>query len=143
MDFELCWVSHGSDEYWETVSLRNRVLREPLGRSFSEEELEQERDQHHLSISVAGEVVGCLILVNQGDLGKMRQVAVLPEQQGTGYGSQLVWECERHAMKQGAQEIILHAREPVVGFYKRLGYTVEGDPFEEVGLPHRLMRKRL
>ena len=37
----------------------------------------------------------------------------------------------------------LHAREAAVPFYERLGYLSEGEPFDEVGLPHRAMRKRL
>jgi predicted GNAT family N-acyltransferase len=31
----------------------------------------------------------------------------------------------------------------VVPFYERLGYAVYGDPFEEVGVPHRHMRRAL
>jgi predicted GNAT family N-acyltransferase len=31
----------------------------------------------------------------------------------------------------------------VAGFYRRLGYVVEGDLFEEAGIPHVAMRKRI
>jgi predicted GNAT family N-acyltransferase len=39
--------------------------------------------------------------------------------------------------------MILHARATAVPFYLRLGYTVVGEPFEEVGIPHRGMEKAL
>ena len=29
----------------------------------------------------------------------------------------------------------LHARQIAVPFYERLGYTIVGEPFEEVGIP--------
>jgi predicted GNAT family N-acyltransferase len=37
--------------------------------------------------------------------------------------------------------VTLHARADVVGFYARLGYTVQGEPFTEVSLTHRAMTK--
>ena len=37
----------------------------------------------------------------------------------------------------------LSARATAIGFYQRLGYVAEGEPFLEVTLPHRLMRRRL
>ena len=35
----------------------------------------------------------------------------------------------------------LHARENVHKFYFKLGYRIEGDLFEEVGIPHYKMVK--
>ena len=34
-------------------------------------------------------------------------------------------------------QLLAHAREPAVAFYERLGFTASGEPFQEVGLPHR------
>jgi hypothetical protein len=31
----------------------------------------------------------------------------------------------------------------VVGFYERLGYSIYGDPFVEIGIEHRHMQKKL
>jgi predicted GNAT family N-acyltransferase len=39
--------------------------------------------------------------------------------------------------------VVLHARETAVSFYKKLGYTKEGNVFEEVGIPHWKMTKPL
>jgi predicted GNAT family N-acyltransferase len=39
--------------------------------------------------------------------------------------------------------MILHAREAAVPFYLKLGYALAGEPFEEVGIPHRAMEKTL
>jgi hypothetical protein len=45
--------------------------------------------------------------------------------------------------QRGLFAVHLHARANVVGFYERLGYETYGEPFEEVGLPHRHMRRTL
>mgnify|MGYP001410885457 CR=1 FL=1 len=43
----------------------------------------------------------------------------------------------------GQPEVLLHAQSSAAPFYLRAGYSVEGDPFEEAGIPHLAMRKRL
>ncbi|MFN4080100.1 MAG: GNAT family N-acetyltransferase, partial [Saprospiraceae bacterium] len=74
---------------------------------------------------------------------KMRQVAVAPEAQGKGVGAKLVSASEQLARQLGARRIALHARETAVPFYLKLNYQIEGEPFEEVGIPHRYMVKEL
>jgi predicted GNAT family N-acyltransferase len=39
--------------------------------------------------------------------------------------------------------MVMHAQRQVEGFYAGCGYSVEGDPFLEEGIPHVLMRKPL
>ncbi len=55
-------VAHGSPEYWATVQLRDSVLRKPLGLQFSAEELDAEKDSHHLACYRGERLVGCLVL---------------------------------------------------------------------------------
>jgi predicted GNAT family N-acyltransferase len=50
---------------------------------------------------------------------------------------------ERVAIERGALRMTLHARQTAVPFYERLGYRVVGEPFIEVGIPHRAMEKSL
>ena len=47
------------------------------------------------------------------------------------------------ALDRGFVEIVLHAQVAVAGFYRRLGYVEEGDLFEEAGIPHVAMRKKI
>jgi predicted GNAT family N-acyltransferase len=37
----------------------------------------------------------------------------------------------------------MHAREVAVGFYRKCGYAVQGEPFLEVTIPHFHMEKKL
>ncbi len=134
---------HNSTEYLKTVSLREELLRKPLGMKFSKEELALEKDQVHLSLWEDEELLGCLVMVKSSQKRwKMRQVAVRADLQGKGIGQKLILASERWLLARGVTEIYLHAREPVVQFYEKLGYQIEGDRFYEVSIPHFLMNKR-
>lgn len=135
-------VRHGSPEYDALVDLRRRVLRLPLGLDFSPEELTAEADQLHIGVFADVMVVACAVLV-PGEGAKIRQVAVEPHHHGRGLGTFVMEWAENEARTLGVHGIILHARAEVVPFYERLGYVTEGEPFTEIGIPHRRMMKRL
>lgn len=127
----------------EALELRFRVLREPLGFSRADVIVEGEDDSLLLVAVDEGRVVACVILTPVAPArGKLRQMAVDPPRQGMGLGRALVRHLEQVAATRGFEEIVLHAREQAVGFYEKLGYAREGDPFFEVGVRHFLMRTR-
>lgn len=136
-------LAFGSVEQRAAVELRRRVLRLPLGLDFSDQELEAEVEQIHFGFLVDGAVVSCLTLVPHGAEVKMRQVATDPDWQGKGLGARLVEFSEGWAVQHGFSCMVLHAREPAVPFYLKLGYRVVGERFSEVGLPHLRMEKAL
>lgn len=137
-------IDHGSDEYRETVALRYRILREPLGLHFTPAQLEAEEDSFHLACYEGHELLACLVLV-PGESGRiqMRQVAVAAGRQGQGIGRRLVRFAEAVAREHGFLEMFLHARETAVPFYEKLGYHRVGEPFVEVTLPHWEMMREL
>ncbi len=55
-------VQHGSEEYHNTVNLRNELLRRPLNLSFSTEELIEENDSFHLVCWNGESLAACLVL---------------------------------------------------------------------------------
>ena len=137
-------VEHGTADYWQTVKLREQILRQPLGLAFSAEELEAEADSFHIAYYEDKDVVGCLVLkpVNQKQI-VMRQVAVAADRQGQGIGRELVIAAEQFAVEHGFLEMGMHARESAAGFYEKLGYKREGERFTQVTLPHFHLRKSL
>lgn len=137
-------VEYGSPEYDLTVELRREVLRRHLGLDFSPQQLAVEEGDVHLAHIEDESVLGCLILSKVDDRTlRMRQVAIHPDHQRRGLGLNLVEAAEVAAGEQGFRKIVLHARETAVPFYLRLGYRIEGESFEEVGLPHRAMTKSI
>lgn len=137
-------VQHDSRGYWETVALRDEILRSPLGLKLSSEELAAEGDSHHLACYVEDRLVACLVLKPLGE-GKvqLRQMSVAVSHQKKGIGTALVQFAEALARNQGFTEIVMHARESAVPFYEKFGYAVEGERFIEVTLPHFVMQKFL
>jgi ribosomal protein S18 acetylase RimI-like enzyme len=136
-------VPFESDDYRTTVALRRAVLLDPFGIPLA---LARADDQHalHLGAFLDEECVGCLFLVDRtGGTWQLRQMAVRTECQRTGIGRRLVLEAMSRAREAGATQLLAHAREPAVAVYERLGFTVTGEPFEQVGLPHRTVMQTL
>lgn len=137
-------VGHESPEYWQAVELRRQVLRLPLGLDFTSEQLASEIDSFHFIGAIEGIVMATAIAtpIDLADV-KIRQVAVSTSQHGKGYGRDIMLCAEEWATQMEYKSVVLHARAPVVNFYLKLGYELYDEPFEEVGIPHRKMRKQL
>ncbi len=140
-------MPHLSEQYWQAVVLRQRVLREPLGLTLTVEECLREGapQQHFGCWELGGPLLACVsfVTVSPGVV-KMRQVAVDPEYAGQGRGRSMIEFAEMLLKLEGAVVAVqVHARQSVQGFYGKLGYVVSGEPFTEIGLPHVLMHKRL
>lgn len=143
----LNWITPAADPalYAGERNLRYEVLRKPIGMPPGSEENAAEARCEHCVAVLDGVVVGCVLWLADvaGTSGKLLQMAVAPDQRGLDVGRRLVRELERHVGQRGVTEVRMHARESVLGFYLKLGYVVTGDPFTEVGLPHRHMQRSL
>lgn len=141
---ELRFISTSDALYGGELELRYRVLREPLGHTRADVPFPFERESLHLvALGGATEVVGCVLFHPESPAaGRLFQMAVAPSRQHGGLGTHMVRRLESELVARGFREIHLHAREHVVPFYERLGYEVYGEPFVEVSIPHRLMRKQ-
>ncbi|WP_163997661.1 GNAT family N-acetyltransferase [Pyxidicoccus caerfyrddinensis] len=138
------FIHPGHALYAGELELRFRVLREPLGFTRAQVAFPFEADSLHLVAHQGDTVLGC-VLFNPEDAhgGRLFQMAVASHLQGQGLGARLVRSLEEELRRRGFTHVHLHARGPVVPFYERLGYAVYGEPFTEVGIPHRHMRKAL
>jgi len=75
---------------------------------------------------------------------QIRGMAVLENQQKKGLGNMLVQAAEQYISQQNGKKIWFNAREIAVGFYKKMGYAVTGEPFTigDIGT-HYVMHKTL
>ena len=139
-------IEYKSPEYKQMVELRSKILRIPLGLSFTEEQLAAEKDDILLGSFEEKDkfLKGCCILSKVDDLTiKLRQMAVSDDFQGKGIGRQVIVFAEKVAKEKGFKKIIMNARKSVEGFYGKLGYTIVGDEFIEVSIPHYKMEKTI
>ncbi len=78
-----------------------------------------------------------------GRWGRLGRMAVLQAYRRSGLGSRLLSTLEVEAKKRGLNGILLHAQLSAMEFYKRYGYEPRGAVFEEAGMPHLEMKKKL
>ncbi|MDF9745748.1 GNAT family N-acetyltransferase [Natrinema salsiterrestre] len=79
----------------------------------------------------------------EAGVGKVERVAVLESRREEGVGRELMTALEDRADERGFATLKLHSQIRAVDFYRRLGYERRGEEFEEAGIPHVEMRKRL
>jgi len=83
------------------------------------------------------------LLPYQPGTAKIGRMAVLASQRGTRVGRQVLDALMAAAKARGDTSVLLHAQASAAPFYLRAGYGVEGEPFEEAGIPHLAMRRAL
>ena len=137
-------IDHGSPQYKQMIKLRHQILRQPLGLSFTEEELEKEKNDILIAAFDDDEMLGCCMLcpIDSNTL-RVRQMAVNNNLQGKGIGASIMAFAENLARDKGYHRLIMHARKTAIGFYEKFGYKVVGDEFTEVRLPHHVMEKSI
>jgi predicted GNAT family N-acyltransferase len=136
-------ITYKSLEWSTAVRLREKILREPLGSKFSEEELEEEKSHIQIAGFLDNELVATAVLVPQGEEIKMQRVVVKDNLRSKNIGSEMMVFCEQLAIERNYKQIYCHARDSAVNFYFKNQYEKEGDYFDEDGIPHLKMRKQL
>lgn len=137
-------IDYGTPEYQQMIKMREDILRKPLGLNFDEKELESERNNLLIAAFDDDKMLGCCMLVPENEnIVRLRQMAVLNDLQGKGIGRALMLFAENLARDRGYNKISMHARKNATGFYEKVGYKVVGDEFVEVTIPHYNMEKEL
>ena len=92
---------------------------------------------HALAFDAQGRVLGTGRLLPDGHIGRM---AVLRQARGAGVGSALLQALMDAARTRGDREVLLSAQTHAIPFYERFGFIVEGEEYDDAGIPHRMMR---
>lgn len=77
---------------------------------------------------------------------KLERFAVLEEERGKGAGKRLVQTTLAHVEQQNFEKgtlLYLHAQVTAIHLYTRMGFEIVGEKFEEVGIAHFKMERRL
>lgn len=130
-------------EYWQLLRMRELVLRLPLGMRYSAHDIEKEKDEWIYACEVDGKIVASCQFILENKKAKMRQVATAVDFQGKGLGKELYLYCEEELKKQGVNEIYCHARKAAIPFYEKMDFKIASGEFQEVGIPHVIMKKDL
>lgn len=142
---ELRIIKHGSSEYGEMIELRVKTLLEPIGIPAVEyADPEKEKNDIFIGSFEDDKLLGCCVLTHHNvNTLQLRQMAVKTGIQGKGIGAAIVVFAEEIARSKKYTKLMMHARDPVIGFYEKCGYAIAGDQFFEVGMGHHMMEKEL
>jgi predicted GNAT family N-acyltransferase len=129
----------------EVVELRTRVF---VGEQGVPPEIEQDAADatavHVVSRNVAGRVVATgRLLLRDDRTASIGRMAADASVRGRGHGAAVLAELHRQAILRGMTEVELHAQVTARGFYERAGYAAVGEEYEEAGIRHVTMRRRL
>ena len=113
-------------EFKQYYHLRWKILRAPWHQPEGSE-VDDIEDQcfHVIAVDEKNNVIAVARLQYNSDTeAQIRYMAVAREYERQGIGRKLVNALEQHAQDSSCKNIILHAREPAMGFYQKLGYRV-------------------
>jgi len=101
---------------------------------------EDARSVHALARASDGAPIGCGRLLRDGHIGRM---AVVAPWRGRGVGDALLTWLMALSRARGDPAILLNAQVRAMPFYARHGFAPVGEPFDEAGIAHRVMRLAL
>ena len=128
----------------EVAALRRRVFVVEQGVPPEiERDDADETAVHVLSRDDSGRVVATGRLLVHGRTAGIGRMAADAGVRGRGHGAAVLAELQRQAVLRGVAEIELHAQLTARRFYERAGYTAVGEEYEEAGIAHITMRRRL
>jgi predicted GNAT family N-acyltransferase len=134
----------GPEDRPEVHALRTRVFVDEQGVPPEiERDDADETAVHVLSRDDSGAVVATGRLLVRGASASIGRMAADASVRGRGHGAAVLAELHHQAVLRGVREIELHAQLTARGFYERAGYTPVGEVYEEAGIAHITMRRRL
>lgn len=83
------------------------------------------------------------LLQQASGVGRIGRMAVTRLLRGAGVGQAVLQALIQAALQRGDHTVVLHAQRSAQGFYARAGFVPQGDEFEEAGIAHIEMVRRL
>ncbi|XWK91502.1 MAG: GNAT family N-acetyltransferase [Phormidium sp.] len=120
------------------------VLRKPLGMALGTEQDQYEGNSFQLVAVFGDRIIGSARLRKESEnLGIISFVAVLPEFRNQGIGTKLMEKLMEKAQQESLQVVRLKSRITAVDFYKKIGFSEQGEFFDYLTIPHITMEIKL
>jgi len=133
----------GDEELAAALALRERVFCDEQGVAPAADRDGLDGNAIQLVAREGAEVVGTCRVVLDGELARFGRLCVAPGARRRGIGAALLASAERAAGAEHATRMRLHAQTGALALYEHAGYRPDGAPFDEEGLEHLAMEKRL
>ena len=123
---------------------RNVFIEEQKIPEAMEWDAHDENSLHAVSRNRLGQVIATgRLLPSEGGVGRIGRMAVHRTLRGGGHGAAVMKTLEDAARQRGDREVALSAQRSAEAFYRRLGYAVAGEPYDDAGIVHIEMRRSL
>jgi predicted GNAT family N-acyltransferase len=138
------WAS-GPQDFADALAIRVHVFCDEQGVPRDEEpDLHDAHALHLLALATGGErAVGTLRLLIDGRGARIGRVAVEADARRRGIASRMLALALERAQQLGVTNVRLAAQVVAVSLYQQAGFAVESQPFEEAGIAHVWMGRRL
>lgn len=147
-DIPIRW-SDGADDLSGALAVRVRVFCGEQGVPLDEEPDALDEIALHLVALDPGDggdrsgVVATLRLLLDEEVARIGRVAVLAGWRKRGIASRMLALAASRAREEGHRRVRLAAQIRAKGLYEHAGFSVESEPFQEAGIAHVWMGRRL
>ena len=144
-------TAKGPGDFASAMAIREIVFIEEQQVPPDLERDEEDSTAYHALAYLGGHAIGTGRLVvldtppegETGRWGRVGRMAVLESYRKRSIGRLLLERLESEAVRLGLEGVMHHAEVYARDFYARRGYQQTGSVFDEAGIPHLEMRKRL
>jgi predicted GNAT family N-acyltransferase len=137
LDIAIRWAS-GADDVRGAIDVREQVFCREQGVPRAEEL--DGRDEEALHVVAmdpdSQRVIATLRLLLDADRAKLGRVAVEREWRNHGIASRMLELALAGARERGCVQVRLAAQLQATGLYRRAGFAVESETFDEAGIAH-------
>lgn len=118
------------EQIFPALTWRIRQLAMYPEKEITDMELSEDWDGMHFGLYYQYELTGVVSLFIDGTTAQFRKMAVLPNDQGKGFGLQLLQYLVDYCKSQGIENLWCNARVSAIGFYQKLGFATVGETYE-------------
>ena len=131
------------EQIFPALTWRIRQLAMYPEKEITDMELPGDFDAMHFGLYYQYELTGVVSLFINGTKAQFRKMAVLPSDQGKGFGLKLLQYLVDYCKSQGIKNLWCNARVSAIGFYEKIGFETVGEPFEQKQLAYVKMQIEL
>jgi predicted GNAT family N-acyltransferase len=124
--------------HWDQLQQDAKLIRTQVficeqGITEADEWDDQDLISQHFVIYDQDQPIATARLLENNSVGR---VAVLKAYRGQGLGQMIMLEIISYAQKQRRSVLTLSSQVHAISFYEKLGFTVQGNSYDECGIPH-------
>lgn len=123
---------------WDQLHQDAKFIREQvfiIEQNISEQDEWDDQDliSQHFVVYDHDQPIATARLLQNNSVGR---VAVLKPYRGQGIGHLIMLEIINYAQQQDRSVLQLSSQVHAISFYEKLGFTVQGNQYDECGIPH-------